>query len=160
MIRLAPMHLEITARIVAQLNHDDVYRHHGRPSDVICDRGTVFFLFWQSLTYILKVNITASSAYHLEIDGKTEVMNKKIEEYLCCFVYNLKGDWDLYLVAAEVVCHQSLRTDTTYSSFFLDYGFEPLTVPMDALGDPESEMPAVSEWLATYDGSRNCHRNH
>lgn len=149
MIRLAPMKPDCTAPVAAQLYHDHVYRHHGLPADVVCDRDRIFFSnFWQSLTEILKVKIKASSAYHPQTDGQTEIMNKKIEEILRNFVNHHQGDWDLFLVAAEVAYNRSPNAVTTYSPFFLNYGFEPKTVPMDILENSESSMPAVSDWLS------------
>jgi len=42
-IRLAATKPDCTAAAVALLFHDHVYRNHGLPKDVVCDRGPVFF---------------------------------------------------------------------------------------------------------------------
>ncbi|KAK1867157.1 hypothetical protein I4F81_009666 [Pyropia yezoensis] len=150
MIRLAPMKPECTAPVTAQLYHDHVYRNHGLPQEVVCDRDPIFFSnFWRSLTKILKVKIKASSAYHPQTDGQTEIMNKKIEEILRNFVNHHQGDWDLFLVGAEVAYNRSPNAVTTYSPFFLNYGFEPRTVPMDIFDSRDSNLPAVSDWLSS-----------
>lgn len=97
---------------------------------------------------MLKVEIKASSAYHPQTDGQTEIMNKKVEEILRSFVNHHQGDWDLYLVAAEVAYNRSPNAVTTYSPFYLNYGYEPRTIPMD-LSSADSSVPSVSSWLKT-----------
>jgi hypothetical protein len=42
-----------------------------------------------------------SSAYHPETDGQTEVVNRKVEEILRCFVNNNQSNWDLLLIDLE-----------------------------------------------------------
>jgi len=80
-----------------------VYRNNGLPKDVVCDRDPVFFSnFWKALTDILKVKIRASSAYHPQTDGQTEIMNKKVEEMLRNFVNHNQSDWNRYMVDVEV----------------------------------------------------------
>ena len=82
-IRLAATKPDCTAAAVALLFQDHVYRNYGLPKDVVCDRDPVFFSnFWKALTDILNVKIRASSAYHPQTDGQTEIMNKKVEETL------------------------------------------------------------------------------
>lgn len=114
MIRLAPTTPECTAAIVAKLYHDHVYRHHGLPTDIVCDRDRMFFSkFWQALTTLLKVKIRASSAYHPQTDGQSEIMNKKIEEMLRNFVNHDQSDWDKYLIDVEVAYNRSPNAVTT-----------------------------------------------
>lgn len=74
-------------------------------------------------------------------------MNKKIDEILCCFIHHHQGDWDLFWVDAEVAYNRSPNAVTTHSPFFLKDGVEPLTVPVDALANTESEISAVTDWL-------------
>lgn len=150
MIRLAPMKPECTAPAVAQLFHDNVYRHHGLPQDIICDRDRIFMSnFWRSLAEITKVKLRPSSAYHPQTDGQTEIMNKKVEEILRNFVDHHQSNWDLFLVDAEVAYNRSPNTVTTYSPFYLNYGQEPRTVPFDVLRDDVAKTPAVKDWLAS-----------
>ena len=157
MLRLAPTKPESSAVAAAQLYHDHVYRSHGLPNDVICDRDRIFLSqFWRSLMDILKVKIRASSAYHPQTDGQTEIMNKKLEEILRNFVNHNQSDWDLYLVDAEVAYNRSPNAVTTYSPFFLNYGFEPRTVPADIPCSVESQVPAVSDWLRLLEESRKA----
>jgi len=132
MIRLAATKPDCTAAAVALFFHDHVYRNHGLPKDVVCDRDPVFFSnFWKALTDILKVKFRASSAYHPQTHGQTESLNNKVEEILRNFVNHNQSDWDLYLVDVEVAYNRSPNAVTAYSPFFLVYGYEPSTVPAD-----------------------------
>jgi hypothetical protein len=64
-----------------------VYRHHGLPLEIISDRDPIFMRkFWTTLFGMLRVKLRPSSAYHPETDGQTEVVNRKVEEILRCFV--------------------------------------------------------------------------
>jgi len=47
------------------------------------------------------------------------------------FVNHHQSDWDLYLVDVKVAYNRSPNAVTTYSPFFLNYGYEPSTVPAD-----------------------------
>ncbi|GJU17803.1 retrotransposable element Tf2 [Tanacetum coccineum] len=74
-----------TARTIAQLFLDNIYKLHGLPSSIISDRDKIFMsLFWQSLFKLLQVQLKMSTAYHPQIDGQTEVVNKCLECYLRC----------------------------------------------------------------------------
>jgi len=42
-----------------------------------------------------------SSAYHLQSDGQTEVVNKSLEQYLRAFVGDRPHTWDVWLYLAE-----------------------------------------------------------
>jgi len=148
MIRLAATKPGCTAPVVALLSHEHVYRNHGLPVDVVCDRDPIFFSnFWKALTDILKVKIRASSAYHPQTDGQTEIVNKKVEEMLRNFVNHYQSDWDLYLVDVEVAYNRSPNAITTYSPFFLNYGYEPSTVAADLHCSTATNVATVSEWL-------------
>jgi transposase-like protein len=57
--------------------------------------------FWTTLFGMLRVKLRPSSAYHPKTDGQREVVNRKVEEILRCFVGNNQSNWDLFLVALE-----------------------------------------------------------
>jgi glycosylphosphatidylinositol phospholipase D len=51
----------------------EVFKHHGRPDNIISDRGPQFILkFWQHMLEILKISSKFSSSYHPQIDGQSE----------------------------------------------------------------------------------------
>nr|GEX27543.1 reverse transcriptase [Tanacetum cinerariifolium] len=72
-----------TASQVAQLFLDHVYKLYGLPKTIVGDRDKILMShFWQSFFKMLQVKLKLSSAYHLQTDGQTEIMNKCLETYL------------------------------------------------------------------------------
>lgn len=49
----------------------------------------------------------------------------------------------------EVAYNHSSNSVTTYSPFYVTYGYEPNVVPFDTLRSPSDKVPALAEWLAT-----------
>lgn len=149
MIRLAPTEPETSAKRVAQLFHDHVYRNFRHPEDIICDQDRIFMSqFWRGLLDKISVKIRPSSAYHPQTDRQTEVMNKKIEETLRCYENHDQSKWDKYLTNAEVAYNHSINSVTTYSPFYLTNGYEPKIVPFGILRSPNDKVPALAEWLS------------
>ena len=86
--------------------------------------------FWTSLFKMLHVKLRPSSAYHPETDGQTEVVNRKVEEMLRCFVNHHQSNWDLFLVDLEFAYNSAPHSTTTLSPFYLTYGSEPRSNPI------------------------------
>jgi hypothetical protein len=145
LIRVTATPTPLDAPTTARLFYENVYRNHGLPSEIISDRDPIFMShFWKSLFSILRVRLCPSSAYHPETDGQTEVVNRKIEEMLRCYVNEHQSDWDTYLIDLEVAYNSSPHATTTFSPFYLTYGLEPRTVPLDAAS---SSVPAADDFL-------------
>src|SRR5258708_16565508 len=55
------------------------------PEAVISDRGSAFVSnFSRDLATLLDIQLTPSTAYHLQTDGQMEQVNQEIEAYLWC----------------------------------------------------------------------------
>ena len=62
------------------------------------DRDTKFVgNFWRTLSKKLGTNLSFSSAYHPQMDGQTEVMNRSLGNILRSLVYKNPKQWDLAL---------------------------------------------------------------
>lgn len=145
MIHVVPFPKDPSAPEAAQLFLDHVYKYHGLPSVIICDRDPVFMSkFWYSLFHLLRTKITPSSAYHPETDGQTEIVNRKLEEMIRAYVDFDKSNWDLYLTHFEVAHNSSIHTSTSFSPFYLNYGQHPRTVPLETL---DSTNPSAGDFL-------------
>ena len=89
-------HLYTTA-IMVQTYIDHVLKLHGLPTTIVSDRDLVFTSqFWRELFKIQGVALHMSTAYHLETNGQTKVVNRCEENYLRCIVEEqptTQGKW-------------------------------------------------------------------
>ena len=87
---------------VAQAYLDHVFKLHGWPQSIISDRDKVFLSeFWQALLSIQGSTLLMSTAYHPQIDGQTEVVNRCLETYLRCMCNEKANEWTKWLPLAE-----------------------------------------------------------
>ena len=79
----------------------------------------------KELYQTLGIKGNPSTAYHPQTDGQTEQVNQSVKEFLTMFVNNKQDDWSDWLAIAQF-CHNDRRhSATTYSPFFLTYGYHP-----------------------------------
>jgi hypothetical protein len=75
--------MDYNASQVAELFFREVFRMHGLPKTIVSDRDNKFMsIFWQELFRLVGTELTPSTSYHPQTDGKTEIVNKWIEGYL------------------------------------------------------------------------------
>ena len=59
-----------TAVSLAQCFFDNIFKLHGMPRSIVCDRDPIFTsLFWKELFRLNETSFNFSSAYHAQIDG-------------------------------------------------------------------------------------------
>lgn len=72
---------------VAQLFFREIYRLHDLPLIIVLDSDSRFIgHFWRSFWKLFKTSLNMSSAYHPQIDGQTEVINRSLGNMLRCLV--------------------------------------------------------------------------
>jgi hypothetical protein len=127
----------VKATEVARLYIQEIYRLHGLPSSMVCDRDSKFTsAFWQSLFNILGVRIKTSTAFHPQTDGQTERTNRTLEQILRMYVSYAQDDWDHYLALAEYAYNNSVQASTGITPFYADLGRHPHS-PDGLIDDPE-----------------------
>ncbi|GKC08185.1 putative reverse transcriptase domain-containing protein [Tanacetum coccineum] len=111
---------------VAQLFFRDVYRLHGFPSSIVSDRDTRFLShFWLSLWKMMNTQLKFSSAYHLQTDGQTKVVNMSLGNLLRCLVGDHVKAWDQKLCQAEFAHNHVVNRSIGFSPFQVVYYAQP-----------------------------------
>lgn len=118
-----------TSACVAEKFFETVVKLHGLPSTIISDRDRVFrSSFWRHICRLQGTTLHMSSAYHPQTDGQTEAVNKCLEMYLRCFVYDNPKRWGQYLGWAEFWYNSAMHTSTGMTPFRAVYGRGPPTI--------------------------------
>jgi hypothetical protein len=123
-----PCTKDITAKGMAQLYINTVYRTYGPPDSITSDRGPQFIsAFWDELCKILGVKLKLSTAYHPQTDGQTEIANQHIAQRLRPFVNHYQDNWSELLPLIDFAAATLTHESTGLSPFQVELGFEPRT---------------------------------
>ena len=142
---MVPTTTTVTAAGTARLYFAHIWKLHGLPRAVLCDRGPQFVAeFMRELCRLLGVKVSSSTAYHPQTDGQTERVNQELEQYVRLFTNERQDDWDELLPLAEFAYNNHVHASTKQVPFYLDtgrlprMGFEPQ--------QPASKVEAVNEF--------------
>ena len=146
-----PMTKTATAKEVAELVYDNVFRTWGLPLNILSDRDPKFTgNFWRTLFRLSGTDLTRGSAYHHERDGQTERCNLIMEEYLRHFVSANQKDWTRHMVMAESRYNATKHAATEFAPFVLATGRMPRTpvwfINLEAWRT-ESNVPSADEFI-------------
>ena len=71
-----PCHKTVTAEDMTKMYLQHIYWYYGAPESIVSDRGPQFiFYFWKEFCCILSIKLKLFTAFHLQTDGQTEIMN-------------------------------------------------------------------------------------
>lgn len=143
-----PTTTAVDAEETAKLFIQHVFKLHGLPETIVCDRGPQFVSrFFRQLCSRLKIEPRLSTAYHPQTDGQTERMNAYMEQYLRTYVNYAQDDWSTWLPVAEFASNNQVSDSTGLSPFFANYGTHP-TAQFD-LDSPDSDPMQVNRDATT-----------
>ena len=96
------------------------------PTSIFNDRDPIFTsYFWQELMKLQGIQLAMSSAYHPQIDGQTEVVNRSLEHYLRAFATDKPASWVEWLPLAEFWFNTNFHTSLKLTIFEILYGYPP-----------------------------------
>ena len=114
-----------SAKRLARLFRDNVWRLHRLPESVVSDRRPQFVAeLTKKLNGMLSIKTKLSTAFHSQMDGQTEHMNQELEQYLRFFVDHRQKDWPEWLALAEFAVNNKVHSMIKMSLFMANYGRE------------------------------------
>ena len=117
MTHLVATDLSVDAPRCARIFLEHIWRLHGMPKEIICDRDPRFrSAFLQSLAGMLGTQIKMSTAFHPQTDGQTERMNRVVEDCLRHYVMPHQGNWDQLLPVVEFAINSSWQLTCRHSN--------------------------------------------
>ena len=132
MSHFVPCNSDISARGFAWLFLENVVHAHGILCKVISDRGTQFnSSFTKEFYKMLGVTSNMSTAYHPQMDGQMEWVNRDLIQYLWIFVSYRQDDWHTWLALAEITYNNHKHSATQVSPYFANFGRHPALGPIN-----------------------------
>jgi len=115
-----------SAKGLAKLFWDQVWKLHGLPESIISDREVQFAVgMMKELNNLLGIQTKLSMAYHPQMDGQTERVNQELEQYLRVFIDHRQEQWPDWLETAEFVYNNKIHTATKVLPFKTNYSQDP-----------------------------------
>ncbi|KAK9397281.1 hypothetical protein NXF25_020642 [Crotalus adamanteus] len=119
-----------SARKLAKLFVQHIYRLHGAPRRIISDRGVQFTArFWRQFLVSIGTTQGLSSAYHPCTNGAAERANAAISRYLRSYISYQQSDWIDFVPFAELAYNNAVHKSTGLTPFQIVYGYDPVTLP-------------------------------
>ena len=125
------MHFIVTtektsAKGLAKLFQDHVWKLHGLPESIISDRGVQFAVeMMRELNNLLGIQTKLSIAYHPQTDRQIERINQELEQYLRVFINHRQEQWPDWLGMAEFTYNNKIHAATKILPFKANYGQDP-----------------------------------
>ena len=99
-----------------------MWKLHGLPESIMLDKEPYFVAeMTKELNGMLYIETKLSMSFYSQIDGQTEHMNQKLEQYLQFFIDHRQKDWSEWLVSAEFAINNKVHLTTKVSPFIANY---------------------------------------
>jgi hypothetical protein len=128
---LMPCTKQVTAEKTTQMFFQNVWVHFGLPKSIISDRDSQFVgSFWSSLWALMDTKLKKSTAFHLQTDGQTEMVNRTVVHLLRAYCGKHPKLWDEHLHYIHHAYNQAKHSSTQMSPFEACFGYFPKS-PLD-----------------------------
>ncbi|OMH79223.1 Pro-Pol polyprotein [Zancudomyces culisetae] len=118
--------IDATTETTAKFIDENITLTFGCPKEIISDRGKQFTAeTLRTYLRILEVNHKLTSAYHPQMNGKTERVNGIISTAIAKMVNNTKTNWDIFLPQATWAARIRTNRSTGISPYYLVFGQKP-----------------------------------
>jgi transposase InsO family protein len=139
-----------TASSIARAFFMDIVRLHGFLESIVSDRDPVFTSnIWRELFKLAGVTLRLSTAFHPQMDGQSEAVNKSIAMYLRCITGDRPRSWLEWLPWAEYCYNTAFHSTLHTTPFQVVYGRPPPPILPYQLGT--AQIQAVDSMLADRD---------
>jgi len=117
---------KMSAEGLAKLFWDHIWKLHGLPESIISDREVQFVVgIIKELNNLLGIQKKLSIVYHPQMDGQTERINQKLEQYLRAFINHRQEQWPDWLGTVEFAYNNKVHTATKTLLFKANYSQDP-----------------------------------
>ena len=125
-----------------------IVKLYGLPKTVVSDRDVGFMsYFWKTFWHLVGTKLKFSMAFHPQIDGQIEVVNRSLGNLLRCLVGEANRNWDSILPTTQLVYNNSVNRSIGASPFEVVHGYTPRK-PLDLL--PISLHVRISEFVEAF----------
>jgi transposase InsO family protein len=101
----------------------EIVRLHGMPRTIVSDRDTNFTSnLWKGLFKGFGTKLNFSTTYHPQSNGKTERVNRVIEDMMRIYVMDKPFKWEDYLHLVEFSYNNGYRSSLKIIPFEALYG--------------------------------------
>jgi transposase InsO family protein len=101
----------------------DIARLHGMPKTIVSDKDTKFTSnLWRRVFKGFGTNMNFNTTYHPHSYGKTERVNRVIEDMLRMYVMDNPSKWEDYLHLVVFVYNNGYQASLQMSPFEVLYG--------------------------------------
>ena len=125
-VHFIPTTEKTSAKGLARLFRDNVWKLHGLPKSIISDRGPQFVAgLMRELNKMLGIRSKLLTAFHPQTDRQTERVNQELEQYLRMFIDHRQEQWPEWLGIAEFAYNNKAHSSTKTLPFKANYGQDP-----------------------------------
>ena len=125
-VKFVPCTKSISALDTVKLYLRYVWKHHGLPIGIVLDRGPQFASqVMKDICKRLGIQPRLSTAYHSQMDGQTERINRDLQQYLRIFTSEKQDEWVSWLLLTQFSYNAKKQLSTEKSPFEVTWSHQP-----------------------------------